>query len=185
MLFEKRIFLELFWYIVLQKGNMKCMHTVCEPKWCNGDFYQFFFWFTTIAFPHQIKRPILASAFSLLIHFHFHFFFLNILYIDLRLLKHPDMKWLICRSMLRHWLTWECCNHFHLIFRCSQTLPPAQTSEREFWTIRFHHPSISNTNKTMLFDKCQKKTRNVLNVSLTSQVHWKVEEKSPPGERGG
>ena len=113
------------------------------------------------------------------------FFFLNILYIDPKLLKHPDMKWLICRSMLRHWLTWECCNHFHLIFRCSQTLPPAQTSEREFWTIRFHHPSISNTNKTMLFDKCQKKTRNVLNVSLTSQVQWKVEEKSPPEERGG
>ena len=82
--------------------------------------------------------------------------FSHIYYVDFELLKHPDMKWLICRSMLWYWLTWECCNHFHLIFRCSQTLARAQTSEREFWTIRFHHPSISNTNKTMLFDKRQK-----------------------------
>ena len=96
--------------------------------------------------------------------------FVHIYYVDFELLKHPDMKWLICRSMLWYWLTWECCNHFHLIFRCSQTLARAQTSEREFWTIRFHHPSISNTNKTMLFDKRQKKKRNFLNVWATSQV---------------
>ena len=32
-------------YVGLHKGNMKCMHTLCEPKWCNGDFYRYFFWF--------------------------------------------------------------------------------------------------------------------------------------------
>ena len=93
------------------------MRTVCEPKWCDGDFYQYFFWFTTTALRHLIKRPILASAFTLFIQFHFHRN--SSVFEEFCKLKHPDMEWLICQSMLWWNLQWEwCCNHFHLIFKC-------------------------------------------------------------------
>ena len=137
---------------------MKCMRTVCEPKWCDGDFYQYFFWFTTTALRHLIKRPILASAFTLFIQFHFHRN--SSVFEEFCKLKHPDMEWLICQSMLWWNLQWECCcNHFHPIFKCRikpnfSWVQLLKENSEQFASN--HRHSIKNTNK-MLFDKRQKK----------------------------